>query len=67
MEKNGGRIEKRTAYVTQDIDWLNNKDKDEPRKAISGIFKRNLFDISNLSEFIRFIVALNNVTELLSN
>lgn len=158
-EKNGGRIEKRTAYVTQDIEWLENKDqwknlktigaihtefskggnttsewhyyissakltaeellkharlewsvesmhwlldvhyqedktkvwdmniqktlnilrkialnlariyknKYEPRKAISGILKRNLFDINNLSAFIRFIVALNNVTELLPN
>lgn len=158
-EKNGGRIEKRTAYVTQDIEWLENKDKwkgiktigaihsefskgdkissewhyyissaelsaeellkharlewavesmhwmldvhyqedrtkvwdmniqktlnilrkialnlareyknkYEPRKSISGILKRNLFDINNLSEFIRFIVALNNVTELILN
>lgn len=158
-EKNGGRIEKRTAYVTQDIEWLENKDKwkgiktigaihsefskgdkissewhyyissaelsaeellkharlewavesmhwmldvhyqedrtkvwdmniqktlnilrkialnlareyknkCEPRKSISGILKRNLFDINNLSEFIRFIVALNNVTELILN
>ena len=158
-EKNGGRVEKRTAYVTQAIDWLENKDKwkglktigaihtefskgehttsewhyyissaelnaeellkharlewsvesmhwlldvhyqedktkvwdmniqktlnilrkialnlareyknkYEPRKAISGILKRNLFDINNLSEFIRFIVALNNVTELILN
>lgn len=156
-EKNGGRIEKRTAYVTQDIDWLTGKEKwkdlktigaihteftkgettssewhyyissaelsaeellkharlewavesmhwlldvhyqedktkvwdmniqktlnilrkiglnlardyknkYEPRKAISGILKRNLFDINNLSEFIRFILALNNVTELI--
>lgn len=24
LEKNGGRIEKRTAYVTRDIDWLDN-------------------------------------------
>ena len=158
-EKNGGRIEKRTAYVTQEIEWLTNKEKwqgiktigaihteftkgekttsewhyyissatlnaedllkharlewavesmhwlldvhyqedktkvwdmniqktlniirkialniardyknkNEPRTAISGILKRNLFDINNLSDFIRFIVALNNVTELLPN
>ena len=33
----------------------------------SGILKRNLFDINNLSEFIRFIVTLNNVTELILN
>lgn len=158
-EKNGGRIEKRTAYVTQDIDWIENKNKwkglktigaihtefskgdqrtsewhyyissaelsaeellkharlewtvesmhwmldvhyqedktkvwdmnvqktlnilrkialnlardyknkYEPRKAISGILKRNLFDINNLSEFIRFIVTLNNITELVTN
>lgn len=158
-EKNGGRIEKRTAYVTQDIEWLENKDKwkgiktigaihsefskgdkissewhyyissaelsaeellkharlewavesmhwmldvhyqedrtkvwdmniqktlnilrkialnlareyknkCEPRKSISGILKRNLFDINNLSEFIRFIVTLNNITELIQN
>jgi predicted transposase YbfD/YdcC len=25
IEKNGGRIEKRTAYTAQDIDWLDNK------------------------------------------
>lgn len=26
-EKNGGRIEKRTAYVSQNIEWLENRDK----------------------------------------
>ncbi len=156
-EKNGGRIEKRTAYVTQNIDWLADidkweklttigaiqtefskdgkttnewhyyissaklsaeklleharlewavesmhwlldvhfmedktkvwdmnvqktlnilrktalnlarqyKNKYEPRKAISGILKRNLFDIRNLSEFIRFFVALTDITKLI--
>lgn len=158
-EKNGGRIEKRTAYTTTEIDWLPNKDqwanlttigaihtefiKDdktssewhyyissrelspkellhharlewtvesmhwlldvhfqedktkvwstnvqmnlnimrkialnlarlyknryEPRATISGILKRNLFDLNNLSNFLHNFIAVIQVTELLQN
>lgn len=159
VEKNGGRIERRTAFVSQDISWLENRDKwanlqiigaihtefekDEKKSsewhyyissapltaenllkharlewavesmhwlldvhfsedrtkvwnmnlqqnlnimrkialnlareyktkvaqksAISGILKRNLFDVSNLSDFLHFFFVLMNVTELLQN
>lgn len=36
-EKNGGRVEKRKAYVTQAIDWLENKDKWKDLKTIGAI------------------------------
>ncbi len=159
IEKNGGRIEKRTAYVSKDIDWLDEKKKwadlhtigaihaefekngktssewhyyissaeltaDEllkharlewavesmhwlldvhfaedktmvrdmnvqqslnimrkialnlareyklqrlPKSPISGILKRNLFDVNNLAEFLQFFFALVNVSALLPN
>lgn len=38
-----------------------------PTSSISGILKRNLFDINNLAEFLRFFFALINVTVLLQN
>lgn len=158
-EKNGGRIEKRTAYATTEIDWLPNKEKwknlttigavhteftkngktssewhyyissrkltpsellkharlewavesmhwlldvhfqedktkvwdmnvqkdlnvmrkialnlarlyknrYEPRASISGILKRNLFDLNRLSDFIRNFIAVISITELLQN
>ena len=157
IEKNGGRIEKRTAYVSRDIDWLDGKEKwsalhtigaihtefekngkvssewhyyissaeltaDDllrharlewavesmhwlldvhfaedktkvwnmnvqqslntmrkialnlareyksqrlPKSPISGILKRNLFDVNNLAEFLQFFFALFNVSDLL--
>lgn len=43
------------------------KNRFEPRKAISGILKRNLFDINNLTKFIRCFIALINITNLLPN
>ena len=158
-EKNGGRIEKRTAYATTDIEWLQNREKwknlttigavhteftkdgktssewhyyissreltpnellkharsewadesmhwlldvhfqedktkvwdlniqknlnvmrkialnlarlyknrYEPRASISGILKRNLFDLKRLSDFIRNFIAVISITELLQN
>lgn len=158
-EKNGGRIEKRTAYTSTDIDWLPNKDqwcglttigaihteftkgdktssewhyyisnrelspkellhharlewavesmhwlldvhfqedktkvwsmnvqnnlnimrkialnlarlfknRYEPRATISGILKRNLFDLNNLSNFLHNFIAVIQITELLQN
>lgn len=158
-EKNGGRIEKRTAYVSQDIDWLEGREKwaelrtigaihteteksgkktsewhyyissadlsaedllkharlewavesmhwlldvhfaedktkvwdmnvqqnlnimrkialnlareyksqKMPRSPISGILKRNMYDLNNLTEFLHFFLALINVTSLLIN
>lgn len=159
IERNGGRIEKRTAYVSKDIDWLDGKEKwvnlhtigaihtefDKKGKTssewhyyissaeltaeellkharlewsvesmhwlldvhfaedktmvcdmnvqqslnimrkialnlareyktqqlskspISRILKRNLFNISNLAEFLQFFFALVNITALLPN
>ena len=43
------------------------KNRFEPRKAISGILKCNLFDINNLVKFIRDFVALINVSAFLQN
>lgn len=43
------------------------KNRFEPKKAVSGILKRNLFDIDNLAKFIRYFIALINVTNLLLN
>ncbi|MCD7905962.1 MAG: ISAs1 family transposase, partial [Clostridiales bacterium] len=43
------------------------KNRFEPKKTISGILKRNLFDINNLAKFIRSFVALVNVTDSLLN
>lgn len=157
VEKNGGRIEKRTAYVSGDIDWLDEKEKwaalhtigaihteiekngkvssewhyyissaeltaDDllrharlewavesmhwlldvhfaedktkvwnmnvqqslntmrkialnlareykslrlPKSPISGILKRNLFDVNNLADFLHFLFALLDVSNLL--
>ena len=39
----------------------------EPKKAISGILKRNLFDIDNLAKFISCFLAVILITELLQN
>ena len=36
-EKNGGRIEKRTAYISQDIDWLSNREKWANLRTIGAI------------------------------
>ena len=43
------------------------KNRFEPRKAISGILKCNLFDVNNLAKFIRYFIALIDVTVLLPN
>ena len=43
------------------------KNRFEPRKAISGILKCNLFDINNLVKFIKDFVALINVSGFLQN
>ena len=159
IEKNGGRIERRTAFVSRDIDWLDGKDswlnlscigaihtefeKDGkkssewhyyissaplnaenllkharlewgveamhwlldvhfaedktrvwdmnvqktlnimrkialnlareyraqvcPKTPISGVLKKNLFDVDNLATLLRFFFALINVTNLLPN
>ncbi len=41
------------------------KERYEPRKAISVILKRNMFDLNNLENFIRNFIAVISVTELL--
>jgi len=43
------------------------KNRFEPKKAISGILKRNLFDVNNLAKFIHYFVAVIDVTILLLN
>lgn len=43
------------------------KSEKEPRKPISSILKKNLYNIENLAEFLLFIVALNDVSDLLPN
>ena len=37
VEKNRGRTEKRTAYITQNIDWLYDKEKWSKLKSIGAI------------------------------
>jgi predicted transposase YbfD/YdcC len=39
IEKNGGRIETRTAYVTDDIDWLDQKEKWKNLSCIGAIHR----------------------------
>ncbi len=43
------------------------KNRFEPKKAISGILKCNLFDVNNLAKFIRYFIAIIDVTVLLPN
>ena len=43
------------------------KNRFEPKKAISGILKCNLFDVNNLAKFIRYFAAVIDVTTLLLN
>lgn len=43
------------------------KNRYEPRVAISGILKRNLFDINNLANFVRYFFAVISISELLQN
>lgn len=43
------------------------KNRFAPKKAISGILKCNLFDVNNLTKFIRNFVAIIDVTILLPN
>ncbi len=43
------------------------KNRFEPKKAISGILKRNLFDLNNLAKFIRCFIELIDVSALLQN
>lgn len=43
------------------------KNRYEPRATISGILKRNLFDLNNLSNFIHNFIAVIQITELLQN
>ena len=43
------------------------KNRFEPKKAISGILKRNLFDLNNLAKFIRCFIELIDVSVLLQN
>ncbi len=43
------------------------KERYEPRKAISGILKRNMYDLNNLASFILNFIAVISVTELLQN
>lgn len=43
------------------------KNRFEPKKAISGILKRDLFDVNNLAKFIRYFAAVIDVTTLLLN
>ena len=43
------------------------KNRYEPRSAISGILKRNLFDTNTLAKFIRYFIAVISISELLQN
>lgn len=43
------------------------KNRFEPRKPISGILKRNLFDVNNLADFLNNFIAVIFITELLLN
>ncbi len=43
------------------------KNRFESKKPVRGILKRYLFDVNNLTKFIRCFIALINVTDLLPN
>lgn len=55
MEKNGGRIERRTAFVSQDIDWLENRDKWSNLQAIGAIHTEFEKDGKKSSEWHYYI------------
>lgn len=54
-EKNGGRIEKRTAYTTTEIDWLPNKDQWENLTTIGAIHTEFTKDDKTSSEWHYYI------------
>lgn len=67
LEQNGGRIEKRTAYVCHNIDWLDNKEKWNSLSMIAGIHREVEKDGIKSSEWHYFISSVNfSAEELLS-
>ena len=57
VEKNGGRIEKRTAYVSMEIDWLYGKDKWSNLSVIGAIHREVSSSNGNSSEWHTFLVV----------
>ena len=55
MEKNGGRIETRTAYLSNDINWLDQKDKWEKLACIGAIHRQFEKDGHTSSEWHYYI------------
>ena len=62
-EKNGGRIEKRTAYVSQDIEWLNNRDKWVNLSTIGAIHTEFEKDNKKSSEWHYYISSATLTAE----
>lgn len=52
-------------FQTVFIEWVEELVKNG--EAISGILKRNLYNLNNLAKFIRCFIAVISVTELLQN
>jgi predicted transposase YbfD/YdcC len=55
IEKNGGRIEKRTGFVTDDIDWLSDKDGWENLSCIGGINRQFTYKGKTSNEWHYYI------------
>ena len=61
IEKNGGRIEKRTAYATSDIDWLEGKEE-WPNLSTIGAIHRQFEKQGEKSSEWHFYISSANLT-----
>jgi len=59
IERNGGRIEKRTAYVTSNISWLNDKDRFKNLQIIGAIHREFEKGDHKTSEWHYYISSAN--------
>ena len=63
IEKNGGRIETRTAYVSNDIEWLYQKDKWVDLSCIGAIHRQFEKDGNTSSEWHYYISSADLAAE----
>ena len=61
FEKNRNRFEQRTAYATNDIDWLPNKDKWESLACIGAIHRQTTTSTSSSSEW-HYLISSRQLT-----
>lgn len=63
IEKNGGRIEKRTAYVTREIDWLYNRENRKGAACVGAIHTEFEKDAKKSSEWHYYISGASLTAE----